>query len=205
MKKEICKLLSFVCTCALLTGCTESPNPAQTPPSAKNPGESTEPVTCIYVVPGEAPDALEEGLKAINDKLAADGVGVKVELRYIPWDSWDQKINFMLSTGEKFDLFQVMNDRVTLAHYVAGGVLADISTEIELYGENIRKVNPENIMKSGQIKGVQYGIPAYWMESAIDPELFIRRDLMEKYGITKVPSTWEELTICTGLYFHAFS
>ncbi|HPF87507.1 MAG TPA: extracellular solute-binding protein [Candidatus Limiplasma sp.] len=155
--------------------------------------DSEELTTVLYVVPGDEPKDLEGGLQAINDKLLADGVGVQLELKYIPWDAWDQKINIMLSTGEAFDLFQVMNDRVSLSNYASRGALADISEAVQEYGENILAVNPDIMMKSGQVDGVQYAIPAYWVESALDPEITIRKDILEKYDL-EVPTTFEELT-----------
>lgn len=152
-----------------------------------------ETVTLVYLVPGDEPKDLAGGLAAINGKLAADGVGVQLELRYYPWDAWDQKINIMLSTGEKFDLFHVMNDRISLSNYASRGALADISEYIEEYGQNILAVCPEIMMKSGQVGGVQYAIPAYWVESALDPELTIRKDILDKYGL-EVPTSFAELT-----------
>lgn len=201
-KRMAAIIMTFAMMATLFAGCGKGENATtaagETPAadsSVENTGAATEEtVECLYVVPGDEPSDLEAGLAAINAKMAEDGVGVTIKLQYIPWDAWDQKINLMLSTGEKFDLFQVMNDRVSLANYASRGALADISEEMQLYGENILKVNPEIMMKSGQVKGVQYAIPAYWVESAIDPEIFIRKDIMEKYGITEVPTTWEELT-----------
>ena len=98
--------------------------------------------TIVYAVPGDEPKDLAGGLQAINDKLKADGAGVQLELRYYPWDAWDQKINIMLSTGEKFDVFQVMNDRVSLSNYASRGALTDITPYMESSGQNILAVCP---------------------------------------------------------------
>lgn len=187
MKKLVSLLLVLAMAVTMLAGCSKGGN--DTPG-----GNADGTVDCLYVIPGDEPKELDAALKLINEKMAADGVGVNLKLQYIPWDAWDQKLNIMLSTGEKFDLFHVMNDRVSLANYASRGALADISEEIEQYGENIKANCPEIMMKSGQVKGAQYAIPAYWVESAIDPEIFIRKDLLTKAGITEIPSTPEELT-----------
>lgn len=158
---------------------------------AAEPGET---VKMVYLIPGDEPKEMERGLGDVNAKLAADGVGVEVELRYFPWDVWDQKINLMLSTGENFDMFHVMNDRVTIANYASRQALADITEVFNTYGENIIANCPELAIRSGQVGDKQYGIPAFWVESALDHQGLIRTDILEKYGVDTVPTTWDELT-----------
>jgi putative aldouronate transport system substrate-binding protein len=150
-------------------------------------------VTVVYAVPGDEPKDMAGGVQAINDKLKADGTGVQLEFRYYPWDAWDQKINIMLSTGEKFDAFQVMNDRVSLSNYASRGALADITPFMKEFGQNILAVCPEIMMKSGQVGGKQFAIPAYWVESALDPELTLRKDILTKFGL-EVPTSFAQLT-----------
>lgn len=205
MKKGIALLLTVIMAVSMLGGCGDKTD-ADTAGGAQTGGQSVtgdktgndntasdEAVKLIYVVPGEAPKDLERGLKNVNDKLLADGVGVQIEVQYKPWDAWDQKINIMLSTGEEFDMFHVMNDRVSLANYASRGALADLSELINQYGTAIKENNPESAMKSGQVGGKQYGIPAYWFESAINHESSIRLDLLKKYNL-EMPATFEELT-----------
>ncbi len=206
MKKIMALLLTVAMSVLLLTGCkqatetnegTKTDTAAQTteaPASdeAAAPA-STETVKLLYVIPGDAPADLDRGLKVLNDKLAADGVGVELELKYFAWDVWDQKLNIMLSIGEEFDMFHVMNDRVSLANYASRGALADLTPFMEQYGAAIKSANPELAMKSGQVGGKQYGIPAYWVESALNHQATIRMDILEKYNLT-MPSTFEELT-----------
>lgn len=152
-------------------------------------------VDFIYVVPGDEPKDLAGGEAAVNEKLATDQVGVALDLKYIPWDAWDQKINLMLSTGDKFDAFQVMNDRVSLSNYASRGALTDITDLLQQYGSNIlnEKNNPDIMLKSVEINDRMYAIPAYWVESALDPEIEIRKDILDKYNLP-VPTTFEELT-----------
>ena len=153
-----------------------------------------ETVPMVYLVPGDEPQDNAVVLEMVNEKLAEDGVGVEVELQYIPWDAWDQRLNLKLSTGDPFDMFTVMNDRVTITNYASRDALTDLTEIMEAEGENILANNPEIMMQSGQVAGRQYGIPAYWFESALGPELTMRKDIMEKYGIEEVPTDFESLT-----------
>lgn len=153
-----------------------------------------ETVPMVYLVPGDEPQDNAVVLEMVNEKLAEDGVGVEVELQYIPWDAWDQRLNLKLSTGDSFDLFAVMNDRVTITNYASRDALTDLTEIMQAEGENILANNPDIMMQSGQVGGRQFGIPAYWFESALGPELTMRKDIMDKYGVEEVPTDFESLT-----------
>lgn len=207
------KVISLFLACALMVctfgacGGNETPSSAASKASApasstvesapqsseaSTPADSGETVKFVFAVPGDEPDEYARGIQAVNDKLAADGVGIEVEMNYYAWDVWDQKINLMLSTGEPFDAFQVMNDRVTLTNYASRGALADITDAMAQYGENISANVPELGMTNCQVDGRQYGIPAYWLESILR-EATIRQDLLEKNNL-EMPTNFEELT-----------
>lgn len=64
--------------------------------------------TVKWVTPGNEPERMDAVEKAINEKLIADGRNIQLEIVRIPWDAWDQKTNLMLTTGEEFDLLNVM-------------------------------------------------------------------------------------------------
>lgn len=206
------KVLSLVLACMLMltvfAACGNTNSQSSTPAStgestpASTPADSStasvsEPasgdtVVFKYVLPGDAPNDYARGIGDVNAKLAADGVGIEVDIQYVAWDVWDQKINLWLSTGEVFDAFHVMNDRVTLANYASRGALADISDAMAQYGENITANVPELGMTNCQISGKQYGIPAYWLEPLVR-EGTIRTDLLEKNNL-EMPTNFEELT-----------
>lgn len=204
MKKVIALLLALTMLVAVFAACgnaatesakTESSKTEESKTEESKTEESTgETVKMVYLIPGDEPVEMARGIGDVNAKMAADGVGVEVELRYIAWDVWDQKINLMLSTGENFDMFHVMNDRVTIANYASRQALADITEEFNTYGENIIANCPELAIRSGQVGDKQYGIPAFWVESALDHQGLIRTDILKKCGVETVPTTWDELT-----------
>jgi len=144
-----------------------------------------------YVIPGSAPAAYDTVIAKVNEKLAADA-GIQLELQYIPWDVWDQKINLMLSTGEPFDLFHVMQDRVSYATYYSRGGLMDISAYIKEYGQAITATIPENVMEAAYIGEGCYIVPANWIELGVEGTFMANKYLLDKYGKT-VPATPAEM------------
>lgn len=146
------------------------------------------PVT--YVIPGNTPAGYDYVMEQVNEKLK--DIGIELTVQYIPWDVWDQKLNLMLSTGEAFDLFHVMQDRVSFSSYQSRGGLMDITEYLEQYGEAIFKAIPENIMEAAKIKGRYYAVPTNWIELGVEGLFTVRMDLLEKYG-QQLPTTNAEI------------
>ena len=148
-------------------------------------------VTIKYVIPGSEKADYATVIEAVNAKLAAD-LGIQVELVYIPWDAWDQKLNLMLSTGEEFDLFHVMQDRVSFATYYSRGGLADITDALNAYGDGIKASIAPNVLDAATIDGRYYCIPTAWCELGVEGSFTYRADLLKKYG-HQVPTTPAEM------------
>jgi putative aldouronate transport system substrate-binding protein len=144
-----------------------------------------------YLMPGDPPKLYDEVIKVVNQKLEADR-GIRIEVLYIPWDVWQQRVNLMLSTGEEFDIFHIMQDQIQMANYRAMGGLADITGFIDQYGQNIKKVVDPASFDAIRIDGKIYGIPALWAELSCDGVFVIRKDILDRYGLP-VPASPDEL------------
>lgn len=148
-------------------------------------------VTIKYVIPGSEKEDYATVIEAVNAKLAAD-LGIQVELVYIPWDVWNQKLNLMLSTGEEFDLFHVMQNRVSFATYYSRGGVADITDAMNAYGDGIKASIAPNVLDAATIDGRYYCIPTAWCELGVEGSFTYRADLLKKYG-HQVPTTPAEM------------
>lgn len=176
MKKTLALLMSLILVLGVFSGVAFA--------------EAAEIKPVKYVVPGDAPSGYDFAMEKINAELAE--IGISLEIQYIPWDVWDQKLNLMLSTGEPFDMFHVMQDRVSMASYYGRGALMDITPYLEQYGENILKAIPENVMEGAKIDGKYYAIPANWVELGVEGYYTVRKDLLEKYN-QPLPTTGAEM------------
>ncbi|MDQ0897540.1 extracellular solute-binding protein [Paenibacillus sp. V4I7] len=185
-------VLMFV---ALLAACSQSSSDKSSDGKQAQ-AESDEILPVRYVIPGIAAPFTDEVVKKVNEKLLADGVKVKLELKFIPWDAWDQKTNLMLSTGEEFEMLHVMeNGSVPTAAYVGRGALQPLDALIDKYGPNIKKIIPEYAWKGAKVSGKIYAIPAVWRHETLSSgelgTLGYRQDLLDKTGLS-FPKTAEE-------------
>ncbi|GIN72091.1 ABC transporter substrate-binding protein [Bacillus sp. J14TS2] len=193
MKKNITRMFMILLIITSLIGCSSNNSNSSTNATTDKGVEADGEIVKIkYVVPGTEQKDYAEVFQKVNEKLAADSVGVEVEKVYIPSDAWDQKLNLMLSTGEEFDLFHIMQDRTPFSSYYNRGALADISDAIEKYGENLKKHIPDDIFDGAKIDDKYYAVPSYWVEMASEGEFNIRRDILRQNNLEE-PTTPDEL------------
>jgi putative aldouronate transport system substrate-binding protein len=148
-------------------------------------------VTVKYLMPGDAPKFYDEVMQTVNTKLGRDK-GINIEVVYIPWDVWQQRVNLMLSTGEEFDLYHIMQDQVQMANYAAMGGLTDITGYIDQHGQNIKKVINPGAFDAMKIEGRIYGIPALWAELSAGGIFVVRKDILDRFSLP-MPKTPYEL------------
>jgi putative aldouronate transport system substrate-binding protein len=147
--------------------------------------------TVRYLMPGDPSKLYNDVIGVVNQKLEGDR-GIRVEVVYIPWDVWQQRVNLMLSTGEEFDLFHIMQDQIQMANYRAMGGLTDITSLIDQHGQNIKKVIDPGSFDAMRIDGKIYGIPSLWAELSCDGVFVIRKDILDRYGLP-IPGSPDEL------------
>ncbi|MDR1902524.1 MAG: ABC transporter substrate-binding protein [Treponema sp.] len=114
-----------------------------------------------FVVPGTASADYATGIKAVNDKLKADGVDIAVDLVYLPWDVYDQRLNLMLSTGEPFELIQIMQDVKNISFLVGKEGIVPIDDLLAKY-PNLKNRFSDDDWKAARYGGKTYAVPATW-------------------------------------------
>src|SRR5699024_2730522 len=195
MKKSLGVIFLLSSLLILLIACnTESDNNSDNETDSSENDETSEEVTTItYLRPGNQPDQNEELINAINEKLAEDGTNLELEIEYVPSDAWLDKQTMMLSTGEAFDLFPIMEDQKSLTSYVSTGGVMSINDYLDDYGTNIKKVVPEWMWDSATYDGDIYTIPANWTTTADqNNNITLRTELLEKWDL-EVPETRDDL------------
>ncbi|GIN71596.1 ABC transporter substrate-binding protein [Bacillus sp. J14TS2] len=153
-----------------------------------------------YVMPGNAPEDQKQVEDAINEKLEMDGLNLKYEAIYIPWDVWDQKTNLMMSTGEEFELIHIMHDQKGPNVLASSGGIVPIDEYLDEYGSNLKKSLPDWIWDSSKINGETYFLPNFWMDTAYaEGMVTMRSDLLKENNLQPPTSTTELLDVSETL------
>lgn len=184
-KRRIAMLLVLCLIAALMAGCGKDEE------SGKN-GNSGEKVHIVYVRPGTEVEHNAELVQAINDKLDADGMGIELEIMYIPSDTFQDKLNMMMTTEQEFDLVCVMEDQKPFTSFIANEGIIPI-TEYVKNSENLQKYIPDWMWESATVNGEIYTIPANWCETADQNcAITIRREKLREFGLSD-PQTMDDL------------
>lgn len=201
-KKILALLLALAMLVTLYAGCGSNDNQSSTPasqPQSSKAGSEPDASSAAneddgtvhplrIVQPGTLPAEYDKGIAAVNEKLKADGVNVEVSVQRIPWDSYEEKLNLMLTTGEDFEMLHVMNDVKTLASIAGMGALLPLDDYLEKYPELVAKFT-DNEWRGTMYDGKYYAVPDAWMNmDGYHTFVTYRQDVAEAIGYDSFPT-----------------
>ncbi|KRF09827.1 extracellular solute-binding protein [Paenibacillus sp. Soil787] len=177
---------------SLMVACSK--NEGINPQATGNANATTSPVsasakpivegTVKFVLPGDAPKDLAGVQKAMEEKLKADGLNIKLEFTYFPWDQYTNKLNLIAASGENYDL--AWTHVSWLSQIAAKNVIMPLNDLIEEQGPQLKANIPAASIMSASIDKKIYGIPTL-VPSAENNNFFaIRGDLREKYKLAPI-------------------
>ncbi len=145
--------------------------------------ETTGEVSTIIVYTIGLGDASDAPLVAgeIN-KIAADMIGVEIELNFVNFGAWQDQMNLMLSSGEQIDL---MNNGFVfpIANLVSNGQIQAIDDYVAEYGQGIVEALGQDYVNAGMVGGKLYGITNN-RDLAASYGYVARTDLMDQYNLS---------------------
>lgn len=126
--------------------------------------------------------------------MQADGLNIDFQPKYIPWDQWVNKINITLSSGEEFELLNIMEDYITTSSYTSRGGLTPLNELIDKNTPDMWKLFDKVLWDSATVGGKVMTVPAYWRDNSGDGEgiFTYSKTRFDKYGLT-IPKTIDEV------------
>lgn len=183
--KLLASLLALMMTVGVFTACAPAQstgNESKTTES-KAGQEDNKPTgeipTLIWYQIGVAPENLGQAVEKMNE-YTAEKIGAKIELRYLDWGVWTDKIKTIVSTGENYDIMFTNGDWYT-AH-VNMGAFADITELLETQTPELKKFIPEDVWKGVKIKEKIYSVPTY-KDSSQRQYWAWDKEIVDKYQI----------------------
>lgn len=193
MKKLLSILLTFAMAATLLTGCgggtTSSGSGAASTTDSKATGEKTDMLLWLppYATGGESLDQ-EWWTETLAPWAEENNVNLTIEIT--PWGNYEEKYLTAFSSGQGPDVgymyLEMYNDFIDMG---ALEPLDSYFTEDEIANYLYYDL--------GNVKGAQYTLPFIVGNARI---LYFNMDILEKAGVTELPTTWQDLVdVCTKI------
>ncbi|RED63279.1 extracellular solute-binding protein [Cohnella lupini] len=137
------------------------------------------------IMPGDESPRMREFVdNELNDRLKKD-LNMELDLTYIPWANYQQKLEMILSTGEKYDLFWYGTPFVS--GYMSQGYIQPLDDLLERFGPDLIANIPNENFKLHRIEDKQWAIPSQAFTSAGKfTSVLVRQDLLEAVGMTEI-------------------
>ena len=202
MKRKILSIFmaSVITASIMLTGCsqTEKATGGQADvQSGEQDAEQAEDVTKLVVsyrtfgtTPSEADvDRIENEL----NKITREKINAEVELMILSSGSYINQMNLMLSGDEPLDVMGA--PRALVPSGYAGEEIIPLQELVDEYGQGIKDVLGEDLLRCGEFNAELYSIPIK-CDSACGYGAFVmRKDICEKYNIdAESIDSYEKLT-----------
>lgn len=188
-KKLSAFLLATSVVAAALSACSgntssstaDSGGKAETTKTADS-GTNKGTVELVALFPGTESNAAGAVTKAVNEKLAADGLNMTITVKYA--DAYWDKLALDTAGGTTYDIAWAHSS--VLADMVAKKVYQPLDEAFAQNGADLKANTPDYILKGGMVKGKLYAFPRVIPMTDFSNTMDIRKDLREKYGIEPI-------------------
>lgn len=133
--------------------------------------------TLLMYQVGDKPDNFDQ-LMEIANKRIEEKINVRIDLQYIGWGDWDQKMSTIISSGENYDISLASN-------YVANaqkGAYADLTELAPEYAKEAYDMLDESYIQGNTIDGKLYAFPVNGNIYA-QQVLTFNKQYLDKYDI----------------------
>lgn len=141
--KNLKKILTVFMVTLLLVAC-----------GSKTEDKTDEVVELLMYQVGGEPDHFEEIMAKVNE-ISKEEIGVVVDLQYIGWGEWGDKMNMIINSGEYYD--------ISFAHDFAvnaqKGAFADLTDLVDEYASEYFDTLDEIYFEGNVFDGKLYGFP----------------------------------------------
>lgn len=165
--KVLSSLLAVAMVGTMLAGCGNTTTPAAdgstgtgdsgAAASADSGAASGETVMLKWIQIGSVPQNNDAVIQAMND-YSIEKIGIGVEISYLDWGVWSDKVTAMINSGEYWDIMFTNGDKYTSG--IALGAFADLT---DMLGEvpDLQAAIPEKVWEGARVNGKIYAIPTY--------------------------------------------
>lgn len=176
MRRIVSLLCAVVLLAATFTGCGGSSTTGGA--QGTTTGSKDIPTLTWWLIGNQPPD-LDQVVTTIN-AYTSEKIGVKVDIKMASWGDWNQKVNQIVNTGEKFDI--MFGDYTYYGKFVEEGAFADITDLVQKETPDLYKFIPQKVWEGVKANGKIYSVPTY-KDSSMTQYWMFDDAFVKKYNI----------------------
>lgn len=183
MKKRLLGLLLTTCmTASLLSGCGKKVENTSGENTSSGDGTKKEEAVNLtwYQIGGEQKDA-QKVIDKFNE-YSAEKIGVTVDIKYVGWGDYNQKMNLQINTGGNWDLCFTCSWSNDYVQNAQRGAFLALDSLLDEYGKDLKETINPTFMDAAKIGGVTYAIPNE-KEVGSMPMWVFTKEYVDKYNI----------------------
>jgi len=144
----------------------------------------------VVVQPSEKTAIFDDLLPVIEQKLAADGLNLKLDVIFVPWSDLATKTQVMLAGQDNIDLI-FDAPWLHMNQMIAQGYYQELTPLLNTYGANILRTRPKEMWDANKFNGKVMGIPLglYFQQPH---GWVVRADLRKKLGFSPL-KTYDDI------------
>ena len=169
MKKIMAAILAVIALCSI-AGCDQ-----------KKEADLEKCDKIIWYVGGTPQPDTASVLEAFNEKLY-EKIGAQLDLKFVDWKNYNDKMNVVLSSGENFDLCFTSTWSNDFMLNASDGVYLELDSYLEGENRKLKESIPDFVWDDAKVNGAIYSVPnyqvCYYQECAMTP-----KRLADKYNL----------------------
>ncbi|MFR4997133.1 MAG: hypothetical protein ACLUDK_07940 [Clostridium paraputrificum] len=173
MKKTLVLCLAAMLTTSLFVGC----------------GKKEPVLEKVEVLKHLGPYDMFDPNEDLTAKALEELTGQKVEYSMLPAENAMEKLNLEIAGEAQYNTVKLYRNQFDIL--MGKNTLLDLKPLLEKYGENILASISDESWESVTVDGKIYGIPEKNPSDIINASIFVRKDILDKYGLS-IPTTTDE-------------
>ena len=152
--KSFKKVATLAGAALLLAGLAACGNGASKEGKSDKSGSKDDTTTLLMYQIGDKPENYDQLMEIANKRIKEE-INAEVDLQYIGWGDWDQKMSTIIASGENYDIAFASN-------YVANaqkGAYADITELAPKYAKEAYEQLDEDYIKGNTVDNKLYAFP----------------------------------------------
>ncbi|AYE33953.1 ABC transporter substrate-binding protein [Clostridium septicum] len=160
-------------TTTLLTGCGNS--------GSESGKKGNEPVTLTWYTIGQEPKDLQMVEDEVN-KYLEEKINAKVDMKFIDYGDYNQKMSVIVNSGENFDLAFTCSWAGDYLGNSRKGAFLELNDYLETIGKDMKEAIDERFWDGATIDGKIYAVPNQ-KEISTAPMWAFTKEYVDKYNI----------------------